>query len=293
MTKLSDNIFQSKVSPLLDSLTKVIGLVAGVALTGSLVYDWGYFHAIGLSFSDIPTTISDHMRSALNWIPNAIFYSFIIVVLELFLKAVERGMTEEELIRTSSHPKFIAWFRKSPTTFIEIIAVIIFVSYILLGSSFSSGLGLSLIIFWGMFIFWVNRHTQIFEKRSSELWFVIKWLPPVLIFIAFMGYSAGAVSWSPDVKPIRFTLYLKNVSDPVQLRAVRLFEKGVLFKSTPDLPVVFVRWEDIIKIEKSTAKPWQGVLKEWFDFPKEKETAIKEEGTGSHREKEQTISDKK
>ncbi len=85
-----------------------------------------------------------------------------------------------------------------------------------------------------------------------------------------MGYTAGAVSWSPDVKPIRFTLYLKNVSDPVQLRTVRLFEKGVLFKSTPDLPVVFVRWEDVIKIEKSTAKPWQGLLKKWFEIPSAK-----------------------
>ena len=109
-----------------------------------------------------------------------------------------------------------------------------------------------------------------------------------------MGYSAGVIVWYPDTGGrIYSTLYLKNTSDPLQLRTVRLFEKGVLFKSAPDLPVVFIRWEDVIKIEKSTAKPWQGVLKKWFDIPKDKKTIMKGKDVEVGKGEGQVVGDKK
>ena len=63
----------------------------------------------------------------------------------------------------------------------------------------------------------------------------------------------------------------------------------IVFKPALDLPVVFVRWEEVIKIEKSPEKPWQGVLKKWFGFPKEKDTKLKEKGTESSTDKGQVI----
>lgn len=36
------------------------------------VFDMGYFDTVGLRFADIPTTISDHVRSALLWVPQAV-----------------------------------------------------------------------------------------------------------------------------------------------------------------------------------------------------------------------------
>ncbi len=289
MTKGTEKMPQGRLLSWLDSLSKVVGLVAGVALIGSVAYDWAYLYALGLTFSDIPTTVADHVRSAFNWMPNAVLLVGIVIGLELFLRRSEQGMTEEQLISTSPHPRFTAWFRKSPSTLTVVIALLIPVMYILFGHPFSSGLGFAFIILWFLFSSWVNSHPRIMEKRSMELRFAIHWLPPVLIWIASMGYAAGSASWYPDVNPIRTSLYLKNATDPIQLRTIRLFDKGIVFKSTPDLPVVFVRWEDVIKIEKSTAKPWQGVLKKWFDFPKEKETTIKGKGTGSEGDKGRII----
>ena len=291
--KETDRTSQNKLLSWLDPLTKVVGLVAGMALVGSVAYDWAYLYALGLSFSDVPTSVADHMRSALNWIPTAILAVFAVLVLELFLRRSEQGMTEEQLISTSPHPRFTAWFRKSPRFPIVIMALLIPILYILLGYTFSSGLGFAFIILWFLFTSWVNSHPRIMEKRSKEFRFAIHWLPPVIIWIASMGYTAGGASWYADGKPIRSTLYLKNTIDPIQVRAIRLFDKGVLFKSAHDLPVVFVRWEDIIKIEKCTPKPWEGVLKKWFDLPKEKGTTVKEKGTGAGADKGQTINDKR
>jgi hypothetical protein len=276
---------ENRVLSWLDSLSKVGGLVAGVALIGSVAYDWAYLYAIGASFSDIPTSVADHIRSALNWMPNAVLVVGIVVALELFLRRSEQGMTEEELIRTSPHPRFTAWFRKSPSTLTFFVALTIPVFYILFGHRFSSGLGFAFAILWFSFSSWVNSHPRIMEKRSPELRFVIHWLPPVVIWIASMGYTSGAVLWYPVEKPIHSTLYLKNEAAPIQLRAIRFFDKGIVYKSAPDLPVVFVKWEDVIKIEKPTEKPWQGVIKKWFDFPNDEIIKIKEKSLEEDKKK--------
>lgn len=279
MTKGAEEISRSILLPWLDSLSKVVGLVAGVSLIGSVAYDWGYLYALGLSFSDIPTSIADHMRSALNWIPNAVLVVGGIIAMELFFRRTELGMTEEELISASPYPRFTAWFRKSPSIFIIFFAVLIPCLYILFGHRYSSGLGFAFIILWFLFSSWVNSHPRIMEKRSREMRLAIHWLPPVVILIASMGYASGGAAWYPDANPIRSTLYLKNVTAPIQLRAIRLFEKGIVFKPAADLPVVFVRWEEVIKIEKSPEKPWQGVLKKWSSYPKDKNTELKGKGT--------------
>lgn len=203
MTNGTEKISQSIPLPWLDSLSKLVGVVAGVALVGSVAYDWAYLYAMGLSFSDIPTSITDHMRSALNWMPNAVLTVGIVIGVELFLRRTEQGMTEEQLISASPHPRFTAWFRKSPSTLIVVIAVLTLVLYILLGHAFSSGLGFAFIILWFLFSSWVNSHPRIMEKRSRELRLAIHWLPPVVVWIASMGYNSG-VQQVPRCVPYSF-----------------------------------------------------------------------------------------
>lgn len=59
-----------------DAIAAVLGAVSGLSLFLSIVFDMGYFDTIGLRFSDIPTTISDHVRSALLWIPQTVTAAF-------------------------------------------------------------------------------------------------------------------------------------------------------------------------------------------------------------------------
>ena len=47
----------------------IISFLTSTLLVLSVVYDFTYLSALNLSFSQIPTTISDHIRSALLWAP--------------------------------------------------------------------------------------------------------------------------------------------------------------------------------------------------------------------------------
>ena len=43
---------------------KAVALGASFSLIASLVHDWGFFFALSLTFLKIPSTLSDHVRSA-------------------------------------------------------------------------------------------------------------------------------------------------------------------------------------------------------------------------------------
>jgi len=49
-----------------DEVGKLLGLVSAALLALSVAYDYFFLLALGLSFNSVPTTISDHVRSAIS-----------------------------------------------------------------------------------------------------------------------------------------------------------------------------------------------------------------------------------
>lgn len=54
---------------LLERTTKSLGLAAACLLIVSIGYDYAYVRALGLSFAALPTSLSDHVRTAVVWAP--------------------------------------------------------------------------------------------------------------------------------------------------------------------------------------------------------------------------------
>ena len=53
----------------LERVAKLAGAISGIALLISVVYDYAFLAALGLQFTEVPTTIADHLRSAIIWAP--------------------------------------------------------------------------------------------------------------------------------------------------------------------------------------------------------------------------------
>lgn len=63
----------------------IIPIIIGASFLLSICYDYFFLNALGLSFSDIPSQISDHIRSAILWLPIiAGVFSFAIIVFFIF-----------------------------------------------------------------------------------------------------------------------------------------------------------------------------------------------------------------
>ena len=52
-----------------EALGKLLGLMTGALLVLSVGYDYGYLSSIDLTFAAVPTTITDHVRTAIVWAP--------------------------------------------------------------------------------------------------------------------------------------------------------------------------------------------------------------------------------
>lgn len=175
----------------LSKLPIFISVFGALTLSLSIAYDYGYFMLFGVGFSEMPTTLSDHLRSSLNWIPNTLLVVFGVVALELFNRRIEQGMTEEEIIQTSPTPKFTAWFRDSPKY--PIIALAVFAPFTLI---LNIDLPLqawqfSLIIIWFLFHNFLFSHERVLERTSKEFYLFSRWVPAILIYVVFSGAVAA------------------------------------------------------------------------------------------------------
>ena len=208
----------------LSILPILISVFGALVLILSIAYDYGYFMVFGVGFSEMPTTLSDHLRSSLTWIPNTLLVAFGVVVLEIFNRRVEQGMTEEEIIQTSPTPKFTAWFRDSPKY--PIIALAVFAPFTLI---FNIDLPLqawqfSLIIIWFIFHNFLFSHERMLERTSKEFYLFSRWVPAILIFVVFSGAVAANSIKEGGGQKFVFELGKSKVEGTL----VRAFEKYYL-----------------------------------------------------------------
>ena len=114
----------------------------------SVAYDYAFFLALGLTLDELPSSLSEHVRSAVIWAPNVSVAFILYAVVELALQRVEGGRTEEELVASSPTPRFTRMFRRSGDAVVWIGAVIAAV----LGPFYSTDSGwvfFSFTVLWG------------------------------------------------------------------------------------------------------------------------------------------------
>ncbi|WP_157234679.1 hypothetical protein WKI13_09145 [Teredinibacter turnerae] len=208
----------------LSKLPILISVFGALVLILSIAYDYGYFMVFGVGFSEIPTTLSDHLRSSLTWIPNTLLVAFGVVALELFNRRVEQGMTEEEIIQTSPTPKFTAWFRDSPKYPIIALAVFAPFSFIFNIDLPLQAWQFSLIIIWFIFHNFLFSHERVLERTSKEFYLFSRWVPAILIFVVFSG--AVAANNIKEGGGQKFVFELEK--DKFEGALVRAFEKYYL-----------------------------------------------------------------
>jgi hypothetical protein len=54
----------------LDLFTKLIASATGLSLVASFFFDWGFYSAFHLTFQDVPSGITDIIRTVLIWFPS-------------------------------------------------------------------------------------------------------------------------------------------------------------------------------------------------------------------------------
>ncbi len=75
---------------ILEHASKALVLASVCVLAVSVAYDFGYLFALGLWFSSVPTSVADHARTAIIWIPGAVLIILLLMIVAKALTVVSR-----------------------------------------------------------------------------------------------------------------------------------------------------------------------------------------------------------
>jgi hypothetical protein len=188
------------------SLVGSLPLFAVALLVASVAYDYAFLMALGLTLDELPSSLSEHVRSAVIWAPKVSIALILCAVVELALRRIEGGRTEEELIASSPEPRFTRTFRRSGDAAVWIGSAIAAV----LGPFFSTDSGwvfLSFMVLWGSLTFSVLGHPRMSAKFDSVPKRLLLVAPVLISIVCMQGHAAGASlqkaaepSWEAMVK---------------------------------------------------------------------------------------------
>lgn len=181
-------------------------LFAAAMLIASVAYDYSFLLALGLTLDDVPSTLNEHVRSAVAWAPKVAIAFLLYAVVELALRRAEGGRTEAELIATSPSPKFTRTFRRSGDLAVWGGAVLaaLFGPFV---STDSGWVFFSFMVLWGSVTFSILSHPRMAESFNSFPKRLLLVSPVFISIVCMQGHGAGAAlkrapdpTWEVSVK---------------------------------------------------------------------------------------------
>jgi|GEM_PF-6687469 len=237
---------RNKVKP--ERLLSFLTLAIYIIFTCSVVYNYAYFLALGITLSQIPITISDIINTAFVWMPFVTIMVGSGFLFILITKRIEQGMTEEEIINSTSNPMRTAKLREMPFKVLEVIAIIAVIFFFLFGQQNKSLL--SIFLFFMVFWFWFGKklsdHPRIIQRRSTLLRLSIVFLPVIVGFIFARGYD-DAIDIISKQEPDAI-VQLTN-GNKISVVVLRNFDKGILVRKLGNDSISFLFWRNINNID--------------------------------------------
>ena len=209
----------------------LVGVIASLSVIVSFIYEWGFFWALGISFSQAPTTITDHVQSWIIWLPRVIVIGILLLAYTLFFARVERGLTEEEMISASRKTRIEKIITKWSNIFIIESCILFTILWLLFGDILFFLALLSLTVMWFVFIEWVFAKTKKSIRYSSFMEY-FSLFAPIAVFISFLmgAMSTGVIRAEPSMSHRLVIDGKSGVREIVETELLRTFEKWLLIR---------------------------------------------------------------
>ena len=234
----------------------------------SVIYDWGFLHALGLGFREIPTTVTDHFRTGLMWFPYLIFLIIAYYAIEYQFQRVEKGLTEEEIINSSKKPDRLRKFREGPYRLMTWIAPLGILNFFLIGDAVAAVLPIFLSITWLSFAGWCYSAPLIQLRRNKLAQAAFTLLPVIFIIAFFSGYN-NAVE-AAQRKPFEVAVNLTKDESSMDGKLLRSFDTGIMIMSSE--LITYIPWSQIKSITtKDKYKPFRGFILKYITPSKKDE----------------------
>lgn len=234
------------LSSALENLSRAVGVCVAIAFALSVVHDWAYLDALGLSFVEVPTSISDHVRTGLLWLPwcGAAFGIGLIV----------GAMLPDDL----NIGRFGAWLDRWSWA-LMVLAIVLLAAIGGPPVTFYFGL----LALWALVAIALERSARKRELRSRRNRVRLLLLPLFLPLVAAIGATQADAALKSTFPLARF----KNSaveSAPRLVRPIRHFERFVIVVNERGV-IEILRSDDLVSIDRfSRPFYYEGALCRWF-----------------------------
>ena len=248
-------------TPLSARLGVLLAASGSASVVISFVYDWGFFFALGITFSEAPTAISDHLRGWLIWLPIFVAPALIILAHELLASRIERGLTEEQIIESSPNPERTRRRRDRPWKFIDGMAVVLLLLWLVFGELFADARFFAFPVVWIVFFRWGFRNPRLNARWSTSIQDAVTWMPAAFFVVFFVGVNNANSEMSEAMPSHRIAWNAvdeEQVGD--QVRLLRSFQDWILVRDS-DQNVAWIRSSGLARMERLEASvPFQGLV---------------------------------
>lgn len=233
----------------LEILIMIVGITSSISIVISVVYNFGYYSALNLDFSDIPITISDHIISSLNWVPLAIMIGIAASLELMILLRFEKEMNKELIpIKNPAKKKLI---RQINDIYIIILAVLFLLINFIAGNNLLIVYIINITLIWIELAKLLIRNDSVRNKIDIYTKALFLIAPPFLLYIYTLGYTNALDKYNINYNASKITLIGKETPEKVII--FRSYEKGLLIKNNQN-KIIFYPFSEIKKYETSGNK---------------------------------------
>ena len=178
-------------------ISEIIGILSSLFFVLTIIYVYGYSKSIGVQVLKY-FTLNDYLNYSINWLTPILLFLFVGLIFHLITRRVEHGKSEEEIIASSSNPKFTKRFRK-------IANYLMWASMILIGLSsyffyllnkiseerLYSDLKIAIPISWIIFSYWYIKVPRLIKDWRKKHILLFTFIPAIIMSSFFAGLHDG------------------------------------------------------------------------------------------------------
>lgn len=189
----------------LENLVKLTPILTSVILAVSLTFDSAYLWAMGLTLFDIPSSIAEHIRSALLWLP--IFLGILI------FGGIEHAFSiNKDKITSSKKPdKYTMYKLYGSVAFTIIVLLIASIN----DKTFQYAFIMFSLIWTVVIIKFISAHENN-QQQPSLFIRILYGLPVVLAIFGYIGYFIGNKTFNHENPQWEYTI--KNETKEVEIK---------------------------------------------------------------------------
>jgi len=233
-----------------DAIPVLLGAVSGLSLFLSIIFDMGYFETIGLHFADIPTSISDHVRSALLWVPQAALATVVYIVFSLmsstFGDLLRLSGTNSDGKPGTAFTSLKIWVNRA----VIVVAFLVFWFDLLTGGRLGRYGAVASTVVLTYIVFGLVSRISSSRPHSPAKRLALFLLPVVTVLVYNTGVSRAIEERDA---PRKATITVEGPRE-LNLTIYRYLDRGVLAGNGQG-KLFFYRWEDVKSLTATFQPP--------------------------------------